>query len=137
MLTTKYKEEVTEAKDTIAAKKEYNPNLVKLLGAKYLTVKDFERDIAESNKFGKVKHCTKLKLIAKVDKMRVKEVFQSVRHVNREILLKNKITEEADDFVYLTIRMENSIRDLNAQLQTPVQVKLPHTLDYKDGLLIV
>jgi len=33
--------------------------------------------------------------------------------------------------------MENSIRETNAQLQTPVQVKLPNTLEYKDGLLIV
>jgi len=75
MLTNKYKEEVKEAKDNAAAKKEYNPNDMKLLGAKYLTIKDFERDIAESNKFRKVKDATKKKLVAQIDKLRVKEVF--------------------------------------------------------------
>jgi len=38
-------------------------------------------------------------------------VFQSLRHVNRQILVKNKVEEPdlVDDFVYLTIKMNQEI----------------------------
>ena len=44
---------------------------------------------------------------------------------------------EQNDFVFLTVRLENQLKEANAHLQTPVQVALPNSLDYADVLVIV
>ena len=41
-----------------------------------------------------------------LSKLRVKETLASLKTINRKILEANGIKERADDFVYLTIRME-------------------------------
>ena len=44
-----------------------------------------------------------------LDKNRVKEVVQSLRHANRELPKSNGITDPADDFIYMSIVLKNPI----------------------------
>ena len=45
------------------------------------------------------------------DKANVKKVLKSLQNINREILKANGIEDQVvDDFIYLTIRMEQPIR---------------------------
>ena len=45
----------------------------------------------------------------KLDKTRVKDVYMSLRHANREVLEANNIKEKIDDFIFLTINMKHAI----------------------------
>lgn len=42
--------------------------------------------------------------------MKIKKVVKSLQKINRKILEANGMTERHDDFIYLTIRMEQPIR---------------------------
>jgi hypothetical protein len=45
----------------------------------------------------------------KLDKTRVKDVYMSLRNANREVLRSNKVEDNLDDFVYLTLAMKQPI----------------------------
>ena len=76
----------------------------------------------------------------KLDKTRVKDVFISLRKANREVLRSNKIDDNLDDFVYLTVTMKHPITVQDVTVKpprpTPVQVALPTELGYADTLLL-
>lgn len=49
------------------------------------------------------------KLINKVDKRRVKEVVQSLKSFNRNILEQNDIEEIIDDIIFLNVKFSKNI----------------------------
>ena len=115
MLKHKYVEELQDMEETKQEKKEVIGTALgvqtRLLGARMIRNSHFEKHVLQSNKFQKCLEQTRRRLIPNVDKQRVKEVFQSLRHVNRQILVKNKVEEAdlVDDFIYLTIKMDREI----------------------------
>ena len=64
----------------------------------------------------------------------------SLIKANRQILRANKISENIDDFIYLTVMLKQSLVECAATEQpprpTPVQIRLPTPLVYRDALLI-
>jgi hypothetical protein len=55
----------------------------------------------------------------KLDKTRVKDVYMSLRHANREVLEANNIKEKIDDFIFLTINMKHAITPQIATAKPP------------------
>ena len=70
----------------------------------------------------------------------MKEVVLSLRNANRELLKQNGIEEPSDDFIYLTVVMKDPILTYSDTAvpprPTPVQIKLPYGLKYRDGLFL-
>ena len=54
-----------------------------------------------------------------IDKNRVKDVVKSLRHANRLLLKSNDIKEPADDFIYLSIVLQNSIMEASETVKAP------------------
>jgi hypothetical protein len=54
-----------------------------------------------------------------LDKNRVKDVLKSLKHANRLLLKSNDIHERADDFVYLSIVLKNSILEASETSKPP------------------
>ena len=54
-----------------------------------------------------------------IDKNRVKDVVKSLRHANRLLLKSNDIKEPADDFIYLSIVLKNSIMEASETVRAP------------------
>ena len=81
--------------------------------------------------------------VRSLDKQRVKQTLFSLRDINRKILAANGIEEQVDDYIYLTIRMEQPIRpparlgENVKNIQTPVQIYLPNVLRQESVLLLV
>ena len=75
-----------------------------------------------------------------LDKTRVKDVYMSLRKANREMLRANKIDENIDDFVYLTLTMKQPITKQEVTQKppkpTPIQLALPFPLVYTDTLFL-
>ena len=75
-----------------------------------------------------------------LSKDRVKEVVLSLRATNREILRANNVIENVNDFIYLTLVLNQPIIQIpDTKLPpkpTPVQLRLSNPLIYKDGLLL-
>lgn len=67
-----------------------------------------------------------------LNKNRVKDVIKSLRHTNRLLLRSNDIKEVADDFIYLTITLKNSILEASettkAPKPAPVQLRIPYPM---------
>ena len=78
-----------------------------------------------------------------IDKAHIKKVVKSLKTVNRRILKNNGIDEMVDDFIYLTIKMEQPIRpfaklgEKTKDVKTSVQMVLPNPLKVEKALLLV
>lgn len=95
----------------------------------------FERDIRPSNKYSKIQKQTQIKLMQHVSQERVAEVVRSLIKFNKSLLVQNKIKEDVDDNIFLTVRFSKNIEysDPNSKTsllggQTPVQVSLPNSI---------
>ena len=92
-----------------------------------LTIRMFERDIEQSNKFRKIEKQTMMRLMKNIKKERVQEVVESIKEFNRGVLVENKIKELVDDTIYLNIRFAKNMDSMtqNTKIrsiggQTPV-----------------
>ena len=78
-----------------------------------------------------------------INKVHIKKVIKSLKTVNRRILKNNGIDEIIDDFIYLTIKMEQPIRpfaklgEKTKDFKTPVQMVLPNPIEVEKALLLV
>lgn len=105
---------------------------LRLIGAKRILISHLEKDIYRSSRYKQILNQTSLMLKSgkiNIDKHRVKDVVKSLRNSNRELLKSNNIEEHADDFIYLSLVLKNSILEtsetVKAPKPAPVQLRLP------------
>lgn len=104
MLSQHIKPELARVQEKQADKAEYNPDSKRILGCKFITARQLNRDILQSNRYKKVQSTTIAKMV--LNKTTVRDTLVSLRDINRKILAANDIKERVDDFIYLSIKME-------------------------------
>ena len=78
-----------------------------------LSAKVFQRDIKDSSKFRKIEKQTMMKLMAQVDKYRVKEVVISLRDHNRKLQEEAGLKDTLDDSLHFVVDLDKNIEVLN------------------------
>ena len=144
MMREQMREELTAIEKRKEQKAEYQSSPTdRLIGCKRVLVTDLERDVYDTSRFKALKQrcVTKIKSgELAIDKTKVQKVVLSLIKANRQILRANKISENIDDFIYLTVMLKQSLVECAETEQpprpTPVQIRLPTPLVYRDALLI-
>lgn len=72
-----------------------------------MTHEHFKKTIEDTNRFKKIQKQTLIKL--KLDKKMIKDTVTSLINANREILKQNKVEDAVDDYIYMNIKLAQSV----------------------------